>query len=147
MEENVIVKMETYLQMKDRHQKEVESFPMAFAYNNEQFKEGMEKLGLGITETKKILSIGRGGFIRKTDVDAFNAMFDRIRAEEAEARRNDDYLFQMFSYELSNHEYCYTHDLTDTLRSLGLTLEEIKDNKQMNDSLVKAIYEARKDVV
>ena len=118
---------------------------MAFAFNNEQFKEGMEKLGLDAKDTQKVLSIGGGGFIRRTDSDAFGAMFDRIHAEEAEARKNDDYLFQMFSYELANHEYCYTWDLTDTLRSLGLTLEEIKANAQLNDALIKAIDEARKE--
>ncbi len=138
--------METYLEMKDRHQKEVEAFPMAFAFNNEQFKEGMEKLGFDVKDTSKICSTGGGGFIRKSDADAFGAMFDRIHAEEAEARKNDDYLFQMFSYELSNHEYCYTWDLTDTLRSLGLTLEEVRANAQMNNALCRAIDEARQEV-
>ena len=118
---------------------------MAFAFNNEQFKEGMEKLGLDVTETEKILSLSGGAFIRKTDVGAFNAMFDRIRAEENEARKNDDYLFQMFSYELSNHEYNYTNDLTDTLRSLGLTVEEVKASKQLGDALLKAINNSRKE--
>lgn len=136
--------METYLQMKDRHQKEVEKFPMAFAFNDEQFKEGMKKLGLDPNDKKKVLGIGGGGFIRRTDADAFSSMFDRIHAEEAEARKNDDYLFQMFSYELSNHEYCYTWDVTDTLRSLGLTYDEVKENKKMNEALTKAIDEARK---
>ncbi len=137
--------METYLEMKARHQKEVEAFPMAFAFNNEQFKEGMEKLGFDVKDTQKVLSIGGGGFIRRSDSDAYGTMFKRINAEETEARKNDDYLFQMFSYELSNHEYYYTWDLTDTLRSLGLTLEKIKANKQMNDALVLAIDEARKE--
>jgi hypothetical protein len=136
--------MNKYLQMKDRHQKEVEAFPMAFAFNDEQFKEGMVKLGLDANDKTKILSIGGGGFIRRTDADALSTMFDRIHAEEAEARKNDDYLFQMFAYELSNHEYCYTWDLTDTLRSLGLSLDEVKNSKQMNDALLKAIDEARK---
>jgi len=139
--------MNTYLQMKDRHQKEVEAFPMAFAFNNDQFKEGMEKLGFDVSDTKKILSIGGGGFIRRTDSDAYGAMFDRINAEEAEARKNNDYLFHMFAYELANHEYCYTWDLTDTLRSLGLTLDEVKANKQMNDALLRALDEVRKENV
>jgi hypothetical protein len=138
--------METYLEMKARHQKEVEAFPMAFAFNNEQFKEGMEKLGFDVKDTQKVLSIGGGGFIRRSDSDAYSAMFERINAEETEARKNDDYLFQMFAYELSNHEYCYTWDLTDTLRSLGLTLEEVRANAQMNNALCRAIDEARQEV-
>ena len=135
--------METYLQMKARHQKEVEAFPMAFAFNNEQFKDGMEKLGLDAKDTKSILSLGGGGFIRRSDSEALTAMFDRINAEKVEARKNDDYLFQMFAYELANHEYNYTWDLTDTLQSLGLTFEEVKANQQLHDALVKAVDEVR----
>ncbi|MCE5331099.1 MAG: hypothetical protein LLF95_03045 [Bacteroidales bacterium] len=135
--------METYLQMKARHQKEVEAFPMAFAFNNEQFADGMKKLNIEVTDTKNILSIGGGGFIRRTDADNLSAMFDRIHAEEAEARKNDDYLFQMFAYELANHEYNYTWDLTDTLQSLGLTFAEVKANQQLHDALVKAVDEVR----
>lgn len=135
--------METYLQMKARHQKEVEAFPMAFAFNNEQFADGMKKLNIEVTDTKNILSIGGSGFIRRTDADNLSAMFDRIHAEEAEARKNDDYLFQMFAYELANHEYNYTWDLTDTLQSLGLTFAEVKANQQLHDALVKAVDEVR----
>jgi len=137
--------MNIYLQMKDRHQKEVEAFPMAFAFNNEQFKEGMEKLGFDAKDTQKVLSIGGGGFIRRSDSDAYSAMFERINAEETEARKNDDYLFQMFAYELSNHEYCYTWDLTATLQSLSLTIEEVRANTQMNNALCRAIDEARQE--
>ena len=138
--------METYLQMKERHREELESFPMMFAFSKEQFAEGMKKLGLEPTDTKKICSVGGGGFIRKSDGDALGVMFAKFRAEENEARKNDDYLYQMFSYELSNHEYCYTWELTDTLRSLGLTLEEVRANAQMNNALCRAIDEARQEV-
>lgn len=36
----------TYVQMKERHQKEVNEFPMMWAFNNDQFAQGMKKLGL-----------------------------------------------------------------------------------------------------
>lgn len=58
---------ETYVQMKERHQKEVNEFPMMWAFNNDQFAQGMKKLGLQETDTDKIYRIAPGGFIRKTD--------------------------------------------------------------------------------
>lgn len=61
----------SYDQLRARQQKEVDDFPMAFAFNDKQFAEGMRKLGLDPSETCQVLSIGAGGFIRKTDEDAF----------------------------------------------------------------------------
>lgn len=60
---------ETYVQMKERHQKEVNEFPMMWAFNNDQFAQGMKKLGLQETDTDKIYRIAPGGFIRKTDAE------------------------------------------------------------------------------
>ena len=59
--------MNIYKTMKDHHQNEINNFPMFFAFNQEQFNEGMESLGLNPNETNKISSIGAGGYIRKTD--------------------------------------------------------------------------------
>jgi hypothetical protein len=42
-----------------------------FAFNTEQFKEGMEKVGLTENDTGKILSIGHGGYLLKTRKEAF----------------------------------------------------------------------------
>ena len=36
---------ETYLEMKERHQKEVNDFPMAFAFNKEQLESALQKIG------------------------------------------------------------------------------------------------------
>ena len=45
----------------------------------------------------------------------------------------------MFNYELANHEYNYTGDLTDTLDALGLTIEDVTANAQMNEALLMAV--------
>lgn len=132
-----------YLELKEKQQNTIENFPMMFAFSKSQLAEGLGKLGLAETDTDKILSIGAGGFIRKTDAEAFDNLWKNIDAETREARKDDEYLFQMFRYELANHEYNYTWDLEPTLRSLGLTLEEVKANAQMNAALRKAIDEVR----
>lgn len=135
----------TYLELKAKHEKAISDFPIMFAFNKEQFSIGMRKLGLEENETSKICGIGGGGYILKTDADAFESLFTGFAAENAEARKDDEYLFQMFRYELANHEYNYTWDLEPTLRSLGLTLEEVKANAQMNAALRKAIDDLRAD--
>ena len=60
--------MNKYVEMKERHQKEVNNFPMKFAFSDEQFKKAMEELGLTENDLDKVVGIGAGGFIRKTDV-------------------------------------------------------------------------------
>lgn len=133
--------MNPYTTLKTKHQKEVNNFPLGFAFSEQQFNEMMAKWNLTPEDTDKIYSIGSGGYVRKCDADAMHEMFDR-HAQEIETARTenkDDYLYHMFNYELANHEYSYTGDLTDTLNALGLTLEEINANPQMDEALQRAI--------
>ena len=132
--------MSKYTELKSKHQKEIDAFPFGFAFNESQFKEMMEKWGLTPDDTDKIYSIGGGGYVRKSDADAMHKMFERHELERKMARKHgDDYLFEMFNYELANHEYCITYDITDTLEALGLTMEEINADPGMADALKRAI--------
>ena len=131
--------METYLEMQARHKKQVNNFPMMAAFNNKQFEEGMEKLGLEASDTDKIYSLGSGIFIRKSDSEAFNEMFKRIRAEMKEGHKDYTFALGMFDYELSNHEYNYTWDVTDTIESVGLSKEDIEASDTLKRALQAAI--------
>ena len=128
-----------YSELKFRHQAEVDAFPLGFAFSESQFNEMMEKWGLTPDDTDKIYHIGMGGYVRKDDAKAMHEMFDRHQAEHEAAMQDDEYLFSMFNYELANHEYCVTYDVTDALDALGLTLDEINSNPIMADALKRAI--------
>ena len=141
--------MNQYRVLKEKHQKEINDFPLMFAFSKKQFAEGMEKLGLKETDTDKIISIGAGGYMKKSDEKAFDDILARHEAERKEAINNDidgtGYILDMFSYELSNHEYCYTGDISDTLDCLRYTREEIKTDakllKGLNLAIEKCKYE------
>ena len=126
---------ETYSQMKARQQKEVNDFPMAFAFCGGQFAEGMRRLGLDPSDKEQIVSIGGGGFIRKTDEEAYKAMFRRHRLEHEAAmdadKTGDGYLLEMFRHELSNHEYGYTRDPEPALLALGIYQEDIVSDERL----------------
>lgn len=132
--------MNPYLELKEKHQKEIDAFPLGFAFSESQFNEMMAKWNLTPEDTDKIYSIGGGGYVRKCDADAMHEMFERHAKEREEAIREnkDDYLYHMFNYELANHEYSYTGDLTDTLDALDLTMEDISADKRMADALHRA---------
>lgn len=135
--------MNQYSVLKEKHQKEINNFPLMFAFSKKQFSEGMEKLGLQETDTDKILSIGGGGYMKKSDEKAFDDILARHDAERTQEINNDTdgtgYIFDMFSYELSNHEYCYTGDISDTLDCLGYTREEINQDAKLLKGLNLAI--------
>ncbi len=142
--------MNEYKTLKEKHKKEVNSFPMVFAFNNDQFKEGMEKLGLTEKDTNKVVSIGAGGFIRKDDVKAYKEMFKRMDEEIQSAIDSDTtgegFIKDMFYYELANHEYGYSQDLTDTLNALNLTMEDINNNPALLTGLKLAEKECLSNI-
>jgi hypothetical protein len=132
----------TYLELTSKHEKELNNFPMAFAFSKKQFAEAMATLGLEVADTDKIYSIGNGGFIRKSDSDALEEMFERHAKEMQEAIDNDStgdgFIFEMFNYELGNHEYCVTWDVGPALDALGLTLDEVNASPKLLHGLQKA---------
>lgn len=79
-----------YVELKNRHQEEVNNFPMAFAFSDKQFEEGMLSLGLQPHETDEVIDIGGGGFIRKSDRDAYINLNKRIEEEMRNAIEDVD---------------------------------------------------------
>jgi hypothetical protein len=132
-------KPETYAQLRARQQKETDDFPMFFAFSNKQFAEGMQKFGLSPDDTDKIYKLGNtGGYYLRTDAEQLHAMFDRHGQELATAMKDAAFAAEAFRYELNNHEYCITHDSTDTLAALGLTEEDLANDKALNSAFGKA---------
>lgn len=132
-----------YLELTSKQQKEINEFPMFFAFNQKQFEEGMQSLGLKPTDTKKIYKLaGTGGFYRKTDAQKLRDMFARHDKEMADAiaadPTGDGFIYDMFNYELGNHEYGYTHDPEPALDALGLTMAAIKADPRMLHAWKKA---------
>jgi hypothetical protein len=131
--------MENYQELKARQATELNDFEgIFFAFNNEQFKEGMEKIGLSIEDTKQIFSLGAGGYIRKDRSEAFHAMFKRHADEKKESRKQEKYLFESLVYELHNHEFCITLDPADALDALGYDRDSI-DPKMLKKAMAEAV--------
>jgi len=57
-----------YLEFKQKRENGFSSLPIFFAFNKEQFEEGIKKLGLEKDQTFLIVSIGGGGYIRRKDI-------------------------------------------------------------------------------
>lgn len=138
-----------YDEMKKRHQEELNRFPIAFAFTDEQFKDGLKKLGLKETDIDKVCSIGStGGFIKITDVDNLKNMFKKHNQEHSKNIENDKtgtgYIKDMFISELINHEYIITNDLESSLMALGLNYEDIQKDNRLATGLKLATKEISK---
>lgn len=140
--------MESYRELRDRQQKEFNELPLGFAFSDKQFDEIMGKWGLDPEkDLDKIYRIPGGGFIQKKDHKHFHEVVDRHAAELEAAKQSDadgtGFLYQMFLFELDNHEYGYTGEYEDTLESLGLTMKDVHKSVRLTRALEKAAKEIR----
>ncbi len=136
--------MNRYRELRARQQAEFNALPLGWAFNQKQFDEMMLKWGLDPEkDTDKIYGFGGGGFVQKKDADEIRQSIDRLTAELQSEIDNDPtgegFVYEMFLEELEDHEYSYTHDLTDTLDCLGYTLDDIDKNSKLRLGLAKAI--------
>ena len=97
-------KRDEYLDLKKKHQKEFEEFPIAYAFNDKQLQEALEKLGA--TKEECITVFGHGDIVKRTDAKALIAMLEH-HDEELKRKLKDDVDFAeaAFLYEMDNHEY------------------------------------------
>lgn len=130
-----------YRALQEKHKAETHAFPMMFAFSKEQFTKGVEQLG--VSDPSELVAIRGGGYIRKSDKDAFLEMLDRHEQERQAAMEADKkgtgYLYEMFADELANQEYGYTYDLEDTLNALDLTMEQVENLPAMRRALICAL--------
>ena len=142
--------MNSYEILKNKHQAEINAFPMAFAFSSKQFEEAMLSLGLKPSDTDKIYKFGNtGGFYRKSDTKQLHDMLDRHECERKDAiaadKIGDGYIFEMFLYELYNHEFAYTYDAEPALAALDITFEDIENDERLAHGFQKAKAQILKD--
>ena len=120
--------METYQQIKARHQAEVNAFPIGAAFSNQQLAEMMQKFGLPNDKTgyAQIVSIGAGCYIRRKDVPAWNEMAERHEKEMKALRKSRKELIAALRYEFANHECQFGRRDEEVCVCVGLDWEEVK---------------------
>lgn len=138
--------MNTYAEMKERHQERINALPLKFAFGMKQFREMMESWGLTENDTDKIYKMGgTGGFYLREDSKLIFDTFAENEIELQAAIGNDidgyEFIKGMFSYELANHEYCITYNLEPTLDALGLSIDDVNASPALLNGLKLAKQE------
>lgn len=138
--------MNKYAELRKRQQKEFDALPLGFAFGQKQFDEMMKGWNLDPEkDVDKIYSIGSGGYVQKKDADFLHQTMKRHDEEMAAAIADDKtgegFIYEMFLYELNNHEYGYTRDTEDTLDALGYTAEQVLNDPRLKRGIEKAVTE------
>jgi len=137
--------MNKYKELKNKIEKEINNFPMFFAFNPRQFTKGLEKFRLTRKDTSQLLKIGGGGFIKKSDSIAFEKMLESHNTLRQDSLKDDEYVYSAMLYELFNHEYCYTGCPVAAFEAIGLSLEEVKADERLlrifNETRIKYFEE------
>lgn len=133
-----------YVELSERQQQEMNALPIAFAFSNKQFDEMMAGWGLDPEkDLDKIARIPAGGFVQKKDEQVITETVKRHDRELKEAIEADTdgsgFIYDMFLYELENHEYGYTGDESDTLMALGITRKDIASDERLYHGLCMAM--------
>ena len=119
-------KREEYLELQKKHQKELEDFPIAYAFNDKQLEEALEKLGA--TKEECVTVFGHGDIVKRTDAKALLKMLENQTKELREKMKTDkEFAYEAFLYEMDNHEYAinWSGD-EDVLDCLNLNWDMIR---------------------
>jgi hypothetical protein len=127
-----------YLELKQKLEKELNEFPIIFAFTDDGLYRGMATLGLSPDDTHLMTGIGGGGYVRRTDLPDLLKMQTRHEEELATAMEDDEFLFDAFKYELANHEFGITFEPEETLSALNLTATKVWEDLRMRNIFTKA---------
>lgn len=119
------MKKQEYLDLKSRHQKEFDEFPIAYAFNDEQLREALNKLGAAKEECVSVF--GHGDIVKREDAKELIAMLDRQQKELIRHLLDDaEFAEEAFLAEMDNHEYAINWSADeDVLDCFGITFEKI----------------------
>lgn len=93
-----------YEELKERQREEFNSFPITYAFSEQQLDEALKRLGAKKEECVSVF--GHGDIVKKEDAPKLIAMMKRHDQEVAEAMKDEEFAEGAFLYEMNNHEYC-----------------------------------------
>ena len=126
--------VQAYVELKKRQQKELEDFPIAYAFSNKQLEEALVKLGAD-SAAECVTVFGHGDIVKRSDAPKLVDIMRRHTEEIRDAMRDEEFAEAAFLYEMDNHEYAinWSGD-EDVLAAVCL------DNKLLKEYGLKDAY-------
>lgn len=118
---------QAYLDLQEKHRQEINEFPIAYAFSDEQLQEALKKLG--VKNTQECVTIfGHGDIVKRENAKPFLDMLKRHTQEVKEAMRDKEFAEAAFRYEMDNHEYAinWSGD-EDVLACFGMNYDDLEE--------------------
>lgn len=118
---------QAYLDLQEKHRQEINDFPIAYAFSDEQLQEALKKLG--VKNTQECVTIfGHGDIVKRENAKPFLDMLKRHTQEVKEAMRDKEFAEAAFRYEMDNHEYAinWSGD-DDVLACFGMDYDDLEE--------------------
>jgi tRNA threonylcarbamoyladenosine modification (KEOPS) complex Cgi121 subunit len=119
---------QTYLDLQEKHREELNNFPVAYAFSDQQLQEALKKLG--VKSSKECVTVfGHGDIVKKENAKPFIEMLKRHTKEIRDRMiADEEFAEAAFLYELDNHEYAINWDGDeDVLGCFGLIYAELEE--------------------
>ena len=98
------MKAQEYLDLLEKHQNELNDFPIMYAFNEKQLEQALKKLG--VKNIKECVTVfGHGDIVKREDAPKLIAMLERHTKEIQEKMKDEEFAEASFLYEMDNHEY------------------------------------------
>lgn len=119
--------VQVYAKFIERQREELNNFPIAYAFNQQQLDEALEKLG--VTDLYDCVTVfNHGDIVKRDDAPKLIEMMRRHTKELADAMKDKEFAEAAFLYEMDNHEYAINWDGDDdVLNCFGLDFEKLRE--------------------
>lgn len=121
------MKKQEYMDLRKRHQKEFEDFPVVYAFKDQQLEEALKRLGA--TKDECVTVFGHGDIVKRTDAKALITLLEQHTNELKQKLKDDpDFAYEAFLYEMDNHEYAINMSADeDVLDCFCITFDDIDE--------------------
>jgi len=119
-----------FLKIQEKEFKAFSDEYLDYAFDQKQLKKAMQNLKVKIKT--ELINLGAGCIIKKINLEKYKNLKNKQFKELLKKYEDDDFLFEAFKFELSNHEYIYNQDDEEVLGVLGIRLEALNNNTRIN---------------
>lgn len=113
----------TYKEFKNLSNKKYNEIPVFFFFNKKQKIDALKKMGIKEKDLKEKVFLFQGGIILKSESHKIDEFYNWLCECEKKTHQREDYLYQLFYYELFNHEVQITRDYDYFLEQIGIELD------------------------
>ncbi|HHD0847314.1 DUF7659 family protein [Staphylococcus capitis] len=131
--------MESYRELKQRHQQEFNALPIFFAFDEQQYQEGLKKVNA--TSETPIVKLAGGCYVKQSDFSTIKRLLEQHKEEHSQNMMNSDtYTYNMLRVELVEREYASNRDLKQILNAC--IPSGAKDNiPNLNNTINRAVQD------